>query len=182
MKTLKNIGLFGVLLLLMACSNEPTLQKYFVAHTNDEEFISLDMPTSMLFSSLDDLDQEEKKKLENIRKINLLAFELKDDNGSQNRYQDEVAVLNQILTNEKYQPLFNYSNGNSALNTYFTGDKNEIKEIIVFGNDNKKGLMLLRLTGKNVHPNQLYELMKMGHKMDLENIDEFDSLLKEFKS
>jgi len=69
--------LFGI---LVSCKNEKSLQQYFVDGADNKEFISADLSTTLLKVSEVDLTPEQKEAYKSLRKINLLAYRLKEDN------------------------------------------------------------------------------------------------------
>ncbi len=160
----KILGIVGVLCLI-SCNNERSLQQYFVDHQNDNAFIAVDIPSSLLDKDEVELTQEEKETLESIKKVNFLALKLNDD--LKVKYEEESEAINTILSNEKYETLMRMgSNGTKAV-IKFLGDDEEIDEVIVFAKNDEKGLALVRVLGNNMKPEKIAKLVKSVEKMDL---------------
>ncbi|WP_109299226.1 DUF4252 domain-containing protein [Aquimarina sp. AU474] len=160
----KVLGAIGILS-IMSCNSETSLQQYFVDHQNDNAFIAVDIPSSLLDKNEVDLSQDEKETLESIKKVNFLALKLNDD--LQSKYEEESEAINAILSNEKYETLMRVgSNGTKAV-IKFLGDEDEIDEVIVFAKHDEKGLALVRVLGNNMKPEKIAKLVKTAEKMDL---------------
>ena len=80
MKLFFKISTILGLLLFLGCSQEPTLQTYFVAHQEASGFMSVDIPISFLNHDEIELTDVQKEAVDSIYKLNLLAYSLKDGN------------------------------------------------------------------------------------------------------
>jgi hypothetical protein len=58
----------------VSCSNEPTLQKYFVENSESTEFFAIDIAPSILKTDALTLTSEETAALDAFKKMNILAF------------------------------------------------------------------------------------------------------------
>ena len=63
---------------LTSCNNGETLQEYYVANQDNTNFILVDVPTSLISKDSEALDAKQKEVLETVRKINIMAYPLKD--------------------------------------------------------------------------------------------------------
>ena len=79
--------IFG-LLLILGCSQEPTLQTYFVAHQEASGFMSVDIPMSFLNPDEIELTDVQKEAIDSIDKLNMLAYSLKD--GTETEFNSEL--------------------------------------------------------------------------------------------
>ena len=156
MKIIKTISFIAISLLMLACNNEKTLQKYYVENQEDSKFISLDIPTS-LFAKADNLDEDQRATLESVRKINVLAYPLNEENET---FDAEKAELEKILSNDEYQLLMKYGSNERKGALYFTGEEDAIDEIVAFGYDNERGMGVARILGKDMNPQKIMELVK----------------------
>lgn len=171
MNTLKKIGiLFPLIAICISCSNEKSIQAYYVDKSEDTDFISLDLPTS-LFTANADLTAEEKKTLSNLKKLNLLAFQINDNNRLS--YEKELITVQQILSDKKYSSLISYSQGNQKIEFFAQENKEAIKEYIVFAFDPKLGFMVARVLGNNLNPNHMYKMMKLSDKLEMSALEDF---------
>lgn len=156
--------------MMLACSNNATIQTYYIDKSQSSDFISLDLPTN-LFTVNATLTADEKKTLNNLKKLNLLAFQVSEDN--QDTYFDELLAIQEILTNKKYSSLVSYSQGSQKIEFFAQENKEAIKEYIVFAYDNKQGFVVVRVLGNNLNPNQMYALIKLSDKLEMSALEDF---------
>jgi hypothetical protein len=162
--------LIPLLGMMVACSNDATIQTYYIDKSQSSDFISIDLPTS-LFTANADLTADERKTLDNLKKLNLLAFQVSEEN--QDMYYDELTTVQEILTNKKYSSLVTYNQGNQKIEFFAQENKDAIKEYIVFAHDNKLGFMVARVLGNNLDPNHMYEMMKLSDKLEMSALEDF---------
>ncbi len=165
MKILKSIILFCAVLLMMSCDNNQSLQEYYVDNQADKEFVAVDVPTSM-FANTEKLTEDQKKTLETVKKINILAIPKKQEN--QTKIDAEKAKISNILKDEKYQLLMKYGGGNSKMEVYYTGSEEAVDEIIVYGEDKIKGMGIARVLGDNMNPSDILQLVRSLQKGDID--------------
>jgi len=89
---------------LSSCNQGETLQSYYVMNQETPDFMSVDIPTSFVNLDKVTLTDEQTEAYESVDKLNMLAFELKEDN--KEVYQAELAKVKTILANPKYEELF----------------------------------------------------------------------------
>ncbi len=151
---------------LWSCSNEKSLQKYLVEKQDDTAFLKVDISSSILQADGNTLTEEEKDILKTVKKINVVAFQLEEDNLLD--YEKNKKELKEILKQEKYKTLIKFgSNGKGAVLKY-TGDPKAIDEFIVFASDNQKGFAVFRLLGDNMQPDKMVKLLKGIEKGDVD--------------
>ena len=67
-------------IILISCNNSPSLQKYFIDSKENEQFISVDLPASILQLKNENASEEIKNTFETIKNVNFLALQLTDSN------------------------------------------------------------------------------------------------------
>ena len=78
---LKVIGLImAIAFVFIAYDSHPSLQKYYIDSKENSEFISIDLPVSILQLKDEDVSEDIKNILKTIKKVNFLALELKESN------------------------------------------------------------------------------------------------------
>lgn len=158
----KSILLFAVLIsLFTSCNNETSLQEYYVNNQEDKQFIAVDIP-ARLMANADNLNPEEKKTLETIKKINFLAVPKKE--GNESRIEKERSNITNILRDEKYQLLMKYGGDGRNIEIYYTGEEEAIDEVIVYGFDENRGVGIARVLGDRMNPADIMKLMKSAEK------------------
>jgi hypothetical protein len=158
MKSIIYITAFAITaLLLSACGNDASLQKYIVEKQNDYSFITLDLPSSLILAEGNNLTDEQLKTVKSIKKVNILALQLKEDNRA--FYEVEKERVQAILSDDKYETLMKYGSNEMGATLMFTGDVEAIDELIIFASDEEKGFGLFRVIGDNMNPSQVVKLM-----------------------
>ncbi|MBT8317861.1 MAG: DUF4252 domain-containing protein [Lutibacter sp.] len=180
-KFIKISGLvIAVVLLTIACDTNPSLQKYYVDSKENSEFISIDLPSSILQLKDTDVSNDIKNTLETIKKVNFLALQLNETNGK--LYTSEKAKVKSILKNPKYKQLMRMNMGDGNVSVNYLGEEDAIDEVVIFGSDNDKGFAIVRVIGENMNPSDILKLTQ-EIKMDDDSpqLKQLESLLSSIK-
>lgn len=161
----------------IACDNHPSLQKYYVDSKENNEFMSIDIPSSILQFKDTEVSDDLKEILETIEKVNFLALQLNDSN--QELYTSEKQKVREILKNPKYKQLARLNIGKGNVSVNYLGEDDAIDEVIIFGSDNEKGFAIIRITGENMNP---ADIMKLSQEIKLDDdsgqLNQLTGLLK----
>ncbi|TVZ51737.1 DUF4252 domain-containing protein [Dokdonia sp. Hel_I_53] len=162
---------------LSSCSNEQSLQEYYVANQENNDFILIDVPTSLIGDHMDRLDQEQQKVFKTVRKINLMAYQTKG--GDTVKMQAERDKVKNILSTDDYEELMKANSDMGSMRLYFKGDEDAIDEVIFFGADENKGFLLARLLGDDMN---IGDMMKLAQSLDKADVDvsQFSSMMEVF--
>jgi hypothetical protein len=177
---MKNI--YGIVILLVltfvSCTNGPSLQKYFVDNTENQNFLALDISPSILNIDKNTLTADQQTALASFDKMNILAFKLNDKN--KELYKVENTKLTEILKDKKYQQLMKFSTGSSAATVSFIGDDEHIDEFIIYTNRKENGFAVVRVLGKDMNPTNILSLMQIVQKsnLDMEQLKPLRQLMK----
>jgi hypothetical protein len=172
----KNLGLIFFTALFLSCDGEQSLQEYYVDNQGNKEFVAVDVPTS-LFANTASLTEDQKKTLETVKKINILA--IPKDEVNQPKIDKEKVKLSNIFKDEKYQLLMKYGGGDSKMEVYFTGSDEAVDEIIVYGEDKMKGMGVARVLGDKMNPSDILQLLRSIQNGDL-NLEGLNGISKMF--
>ncbi len=162
-----------VLSVVISCNSEPSLQKYYVDNQNNDNFISLDVPSSMITLG-DSVSTDTKETMKSIKKLNVLAFKINDSN--KDAFLTEVKKVKEILKNDKYNELIRMKHENANIMVKFLGNEEAVDEFIFFASDSKKGFALARILGNKMDPEKIIKMTK-----DLNNMQAKDEILSQFK-
>lgn len=167
-----------VLLTLLSCNSEPSLQKYFVENTDNKDFIALDVSPSILNLEKTKLSTEQNDALKSFDKMNVLAFKANAKNQAQ--FEIERAKVKAILKNPKYQELMKFGSGKDGASISYVGTDENIEEFVVFANRKENGFAVVRVLGKNMNPNNIMTLMSVlqKSKIDMEQLKPLQELIK----
>jgi len=166
------------LLAFFACSSTQSLQEYYVDSSENPNFISLDVPTSILNLQNEDLSETQQEALQSLKKLNLLAFRKTSENGAE--YEVEKAKVNAILKNDDFVELMKLNSEYGKGVIKYVGDEDAIDEVIIYGSSDDKGFALIRVLGKDMNPAYIIQLMDAIQKSDYkgEGLGEIGEFLK----
>lgn len=171
---------YVVAFLMISCDTNPSLQRYYVDSKENNEFISIDLPSSILQLKDDDVSEEIKNTLATIKKVNFLALQLNDTN--KELYISEKQKVKNILKNPKYKQLVRMNLGKTSILVNFLGEEDAIDEVIVFASDNKKGFAIVRVLGENMNPGNILKLtQEIKTDGDSEQLKQLGGLLSSIK-
>jgi hypothetical protein len=167
-----------VLLTLVSCNSDPSLQKYFVENTDNKNFIALDVSPSILNVEKTKLSAEQNEALKSFDKMNILAF--KANAANQAQFETERAKVKAILKDPKYQQLMSFGSGKDGASISYVGTDDNIKEFVVFANRKENGFAVVRVLGENMNPNNIMTLMSVlrESKIDMEQLKPLQQLVK----
>jgi len=166
--------LFALVTLIIGCDQSESLQRYFVDNQEKSDFLSIDVPVSMLNLDEDVLTEDQLTAYNSINKLNMLAFTKTNANDS--IFAEELAQVKTILDNPKYEELMR--GGNSVEGKFlikYIGEDEAIDELIIFGNMKDKGFIVVRVLGDEMRPS---EIMKLQSALD--NINPDNTGLRQF--
>ena len=176
---MKKIAILTVFfsLMLMSCSSEPSLQKYFVESTNSNDFIAVDVSANILRLDKNNISAEENKALDTFEKMNILAF--KNDGKNSAKFETEKTKVATILKNPKYQELMKVSSGKEGGAVYFVGEDNAIDEFVLFANKKDAGFAVVRVLGDDMNPASIMTMLSILKKsnIDLEQLKPLQAMV-----
>ena len=178
MKHLSKIILAVAVVLLASCSSQQSLQEYYVDSAENPNFLSIDLPASILKMDAVELTPVQKEAIESLRKFNLLAFRKNADNATE--YVLEKKKVKEILKGDKFVELMKIKSeyGNGVIK--YLGNEDAIDEVIIYGDSEEKGFALVRVLGKDMNPAHIIQLMQAIQKSDYkgEGLGEIGEFLK----
>ncbi len=173
----KIVLLFVISFTVMSCSEHKSLQKYLVEKQDDSAFVKVDISSGVLQSEGNTLTAEEKEILQSIKKINVVAFPVKENNFLE--FEANKQELNEILNQDAYKTLVKFGSNGKGATLKYTGKPDAIDELIVFASDDQKGFAIFRLLGDNIEPAKMIKLLKGIEKGDID-VSKLESLTKIF--
>lgn len=175
MKSIKYIVLLLTLTFIVSCSDEVSIQQFYVESENNDDYLMIDIPTSII-SLPEGASAESKQAYNSISKVNLLAFKINDTNRA--KFETEFVKVKAILKNPSYIELMRLnSNGHKVMAKYI-GTETAMEELILFASDKDKGFALARVLGDDMKPENMLKLLNNLKEVDVNN--ETIGTLKEF--
>jgi len=178
MRAIVFLTVFLTSLLLLSCDSKPTIQKYFVANSENKDFVALDISPTILNVDKTKLTAEQKKALESFDKMNVLVFKLDENNQAQ--YEVESQKITQILKDKSYQQLMKVGSGKDGATISFVGDEDNINEFVVFAKRKQNGFAVVRILGNNMNPNNIMTMLSVlkESKIDTAQLAPLKDLIK----
>ncbi len=142
-----------LVLSMVACNSGPTLQSYFVEKSEDPNFISLTLPSSILNIAVDSLNADQQEALATLKKLNVLIYRKSVNEPAQLNVESDVVI--KILSNSDYTELMKLNAEDYKGAVSYLGTEDAIKEIIVFAKSGSDGFALIRVIGDGMNPKYL---------------------------
>lgn len=164
---------------ILACSSTQSLQEYYVDNAENPNFLSFDVPASLMNLEKIEMSETQKEALRSLKKLNILAFRKTELNGAE--YTVEKEHVNAILKNSKYTELMKMNTEFGKATVKFLGDDDAIDEVIIYGNNDDKGFALVRVLGNDMNPAHMAQLLEVVQKSDFkgEGLDKLGDLFKD---
>lgn len=153
-------------LILASCSSEPSLQKYFVNHTEDANFISLDISPSILNIDNKKLSSAEIKAFSTFEKMNILAFKLEANNSA--AFEQEQVNVQNILKASKYSVLMKIGSGKQGVAVSYLGTEDQVDEIIIFAKSKETGFAIIRILGDQMTSTDIMHFIQIVQKSKID--------------
>ncbi len=168
MKKLANyIVLLSIAVASLSCGSEASLQKYYIDSQDNKNFLSVDVPASII-TLKDDVEPEVKEAYKSLKKMNVLAFTKNDENAAE--YAIEKEKVKKILKNSKFVELFRMKDKGRSVVVKYEGDDSSMDEVIVYASDKEQGFALVRILGDKMTPEKIMKLGKSIKDVDDNNI------------
>ncbi len=140
------------------------MQGYYVINQEAPNFISIDIPVSFVDLEQANLTKVQLEAYESIDKLNMLGYRKSDDNIE--AYKTELAKVQTILKDERYQDLFRGGNSTDGkIIVKYIGTDTTIDELIIFGTMNDAGFGIIRVLGDNMEPAKIMKLGEVVNQM-----------------
>ena len=177
MKTIQILS-FCLAMLLVGCNQKPSLEKYFVENAQKPNFVNFDLAPSMINTQKLKLTNEQSEALKCFDKMNVLILKKTTKNTA--IFDLERQKLNGILKDEKYQELMKFGIGKEGAAISYVGDDDHISEFIIAGNKSEIGLAVVRITGKDMNPNNIMKMISVlqSSNMDIKELQPIFDMMK----
>ena len=166
---LKVVYIF-LMISIIGCQPQPTLQTYFVDHQEIPSFISMDIPISFLDADKLQLTKNQENAINSIQKLNMLGYSLKS--GSEEIYDKEVRTIKTLLKSSQYNELMRMGNSKDGrIQISYVGDEEAVEELIIFGTSSDYGFAVIRVLGRKMNLSNIVELGPIINKLDTSDMN-----------
>jgi len=165
-------------LAITSCSSEQSLQQYYIANAENPNFMSFDLPSSLLDLETANLTESEREAASSLKKLNVLAFQKKPEN--EEDYLVQKKAIKAILKSDDFSELMKMNTPFGKATIQLKGDDDYIDELVIYGDNDEKGLVLVRVLGDNMNPASLMQLIKAVEKSDYKGkgLEQLEDLIK----
>lgn len=163
---------------LVSCSNGASLQRYFVDNQETKNFISQDIPLSMITIDKTEFTEEQNEAYNSVSKLNFLGYKA-DENNVEN-LKAEIETVKAILSDTKYKDLMEFNDRGSKIVVKYIGTDEEADEVVVFGSSKELGFGVVRVLGNDMNPEKMVTLMNAMQKADVDE-NQIQDIMNFFK-
>lgn len=128
---------------LISCSSGVSLQRYFVDNQEAKNFISQDVPLSMIKVDQSEFTEEQKEAYNSVSKLNFLGYKANENNAEE--LNAEIETVKTILSDTKYKDLMEFNDKGNKIVVKYIGDDADADEVVVFGSSKEMGFAVVRV-------------------------------------
>ncbi len=174
---MKYIACILIMAVLFSCNSKETLQTYFVDHQETPNFTTVDIPTT--FVNFDDvnLTPEQEEAYKSVERLNFLGYKISENN--LDTYNQEKQKVKNILNDEKYVELMEFSLNGGSVSIKSLGEEN-VDEFVVFGSSTQQGFGVVRVLGNDMSPEKMMALFQAIQSANIDD-EQLKSVLDFFK-
>lgn len=167
-RTIKHIVLvFSLAVAFVSCNDGKSLQTYFVDNQEASNFISQDIPISMIEIDDSKFTDAQKEAYKSVKRLNFLGYKV--DGTEAETFKAELAKVKTILSDKKYNDLMEFSDKGNKIIVKYIGTDNEADEVVIFGSAKELGFGIVRVLGDDMNPDKMVTLV---NAMQNANVDE----------
>lgn len=166
-RTIKHIVFILIAVIgLASCSNGTSLQSYFVDNQEASNFISQDIPISMVKIDDSKFTEKQKEAYKSVKRLNFLGYKV--DDTETETFKTELAKVKTILSDKKYNDLMEFSDKGNKIIVKYIGTDDEADEVVVFGSAKELGFGIVRVLGNNMDPDKMVTLVSAMQNADID--------------
>ena len=157
---------FLATVIFISCGDGLSLQRYYVDNQEAKNFITQDLPLSMIEIDKSTFTNEQKEAYESVNKLNFLGYKSNEENLE--TFNAELTKVKTILSNSKYNDLMEFNDKGNKIIVKYIGDDDEADEIVVLGSAQEMGFGIVRILGNDMNPEKMVTLIHAFQKANIE--------------
>ncbi len=163
---------------LVSCNDKASLQRYFVDNQETKNFLTQDIPISMLKIDESNFTKEQKEAYNSVSRLNFLGYKANETNSE--TLKTELTKVKSILSADKYNDLVEFSDKGNKIIVKYIGNDEEADEVIIFGSSKEFGFGIVRVLGNNMSPDKMVTLVSVikGANVDEGQLQDIMSFFK----
>ena len=161
--------------LIMSCQPAMTLQRYFLESQENADFTLIEIPSSLLGASLEDLTPEQIATFSSLRKVSVLMYR----NAEKKEFiASQQSLINSFLKSDGFEALVSARmKGEAQASILIRGAVDQIDEAVFFGFAEGEGFVLARILGEQMNPAAFLQLVDSLEESDFQFLS--NSVLKD---
>jgi len=180
MKNTFNIILLSLftMFVTVSCHDKASLQRYFVDNQETKNFLTQDIPISMLKIDESNFTKEQKEAYNSVSRLNFLGYKANETNTE--ILKAELTKVKSILSADKYNDLVEFSDKGNKIIVKYIGNDEEADEVIIFGSSKELGFGIVRVLGNDMSPDKMVTLVSVlkGANVDEGQLQDIMSFFK----
>lgn len=154
---------------IVACKKQESLQEYLINTQEKQNFIRLDLSTTLLTSYFEEAaSNSDKEVFTSIKKMNI-AF-LPQKKATSEEIKIERERLQKVMENTDYKALIKINDKRGKGTIFYAGKPDAINEIVAMAYSKDFGVGVARILGENMQPTKIMQMLKEA-KIDKNNKD-----------
>jgi len=161
-----------------SCGDNVSLQRYYVDNQESKNFISQDLPLSLIELDKSNFTEAQKEAYNSVNKLNFLGYKVNETDTE--TYLAELAKVKNILSDSKYNGLMEFSDKGNKISVKYIGTDEEADEVIVFGSAKDMGFGIVRILGDDMNPDKMVTLISAFQNANIEE-GQIENIMNYFK-
>jgi len=161
-----------------SCGDSVSLQRYYVDNQESKNFISQDIPLSLMEIDKSKFTEAQEEAYNSVDKLNFLGYKFNETDTE--TYKAELAKVKTILSDSKYNDLMEFSDKGNKIYVKYIGTDEEADEVIVFGSAKDMGFGIVRILGDDMSPDKMVTLISALQNANIEE-GQIENIMNFFK-
>lgn len=161
-----------------SCGNDASLQHYYVDNQESKNFISQDIPLSLMKIDKSNFTEAQEEAYNSVNKLNFLGYKASETDTE--TYKAELAKVKTILSDSKYNDLMEFSDKGNKIYVKYIGTDDEADEVVVFGSAKDMGFGIVRILGDDMNPEKMVTLISALQNANIGE-DQVEDIMNFFK-
>ena len=161
-----------------SCGDSVSLQRYYVDNQESKNFISQDIPLSLMEIDKSNFTEAQEEAYNSVNKLNFLGYKVNETDTE--TYLAELAKVKTILSDSKYNDLMEFSDKGNKIDVKYIGTDEEADEVIVFGSAKDMGFGIVRILGDDMNPDKMVTLISALQNANIEE-GQIENIMNFFK-
>ncbi|MDA9343756.1 DUF4252 domain-containing protein [Algibacter sp.] len=164
--------------IFISCGDNVSLQRYYVDNQESKNFISQDIPLSLMQIDKSNFTEAQEEAYNSVNKLNFLGYKVNETDTE--TYLAELAKVKTILSYSKYNDLMEFSDKGNKIYVKYIGTDEEADEVIVFGSAKDMGFGIVRILGDDMNPDKMVTLISALQNANIEE-GQIENIMNFFK-